>query len=221
MTSTGKVGNAFKLMKVAGASLARRQQQSDADADLRHGVCANRKTSTPTSSRSRKREGDHRKLGRELNLFHFQEEGPGVVFWHAKGWSIFQALISYMRRRLSGDYSEVNAPQILDKSLWETPAIGTGIARTCSPRNRRRRGRGQALVCAKADELSGPCADLQARPEELSRPAVALAEFGVVHRYEPSGAMHGLMRVRASPRTTRMCSAPSSSSPTSASRSTI
>ena len=63
---------------------------------------------------------DHRKLGREMDLFHFQEEGPGTVFWHAAGWTIFQEIVAYMRRRLKGDYQEVNAPQLLDKSLWET-----------------------------------------------------------------------------------------------------
>ena len=120
MTSTGKIGNAFKLMKVAGAywrgdsnnpMLTRIYgtafaKQEDLDAYLKQIEEAEKR--------------DHRKLGRELDLFHFQEEGPGVVFWHAKGWTIFQALIAYMRRRLTGDYSEVNAPQILDKVLWET-----------------------------------------------------------------------------------------------------
>src|SRR6202047_5295026 len=111
MTSTGKVGGAFKLMKVAGAywrgvsnnpMLTRIYgtafaKQEDLDAYLKQIEEAEKR--------------DHRKLGRELDLFHFQEEGPGVVFWHAKGWTIFQTLISYMRRRLAGDYSEVNAPQ--------------------------------------------------------------------------------------------------------------
>src|ERR1019366_465031 len=120
MPSTGKIGAAFKLMKVAGAywrgdhnnpMLTRIYgtafaKQEDLDAYLKQIEEAEKR--------------DHRKLGRELDLFHFQEEGPGVVFWHARGWTIFQALISYMRRRLAGDYDEVNAPQILDKSLWET-----------------------------------------------------------------------------------------------------
>src|ERR1700709_1557063 len=120
MTSTGKIGNAFKLMKVAGAywrgdsnnpMLPRIYgtafaKQEELDAYLKQIEEAEKR--------------DHRRLGRELTLFHFQEEGPGVVFWHAKGWTIFQALIAYMRRRLTGDYSEVNAPQILDKVLWET-----------------------------------------------------------------------------------------------------
>ncbi len=120
MTSTAKIGGAFKLMKVAGAywrgdstkpMLSRIYgtawaNQADLDAYLNRLAEAERR--------------DHRKLGREMDLFHFQEEGPGVVFWHPKGWTLFQSLIAYMRRRLKGDYAEVNAPQILDKALWET-----------------------------------------------------------------------------------------------------
>jgi threonyl-tRNA synthetase len=121
MPSTGKVGNAFKLMKVAGAywrgdskrpMLTRIygtawRDQKELDAYL-----------TALEEAERR---DHRKLGREMDLFHFQEEGPGVVFWHPKGWTIFRELIAYMRRRLAETgYQEVNAPQILDKALWET-----------------------------------------------------------------------------------------------------
>ena len=197
MTSTGKVGNAFKLMKVAGAywrgdannpMLTRIYgtafaKQEELDAYLKQLEEAEKR--------------DHRKLGRELDLFHFQEEGPGVVFWHAKGWSLFQSIIAYMRRRLAGDYDEVNAPQMLDKSLWETSGHWELVPREHVRRAvGRRRGGGQALVRHQADELPRPCADLQARAEELSRAADPLAEFGVVHRYEPSGALHGLLRVR-------------------------
>src|SRR6202008_3442748 len=120
MTSTGRVGNAFKLMKVAGAywrgdsskpMLTRIYgtafaKQEELDAYLKQLEEAEKR--------------DHRRLGREMDLFHFQEEGPGVVFWHAKGWALFQSIIAYMRRRLEGEYDEVNAPQMLDKSLWET-----------------------------------------------------------------------------------------------------
>src|ERR671936_359680 len=118
MTSTGKIGNAFKLMKVAGAywrgdsknpmltriygtAFAR---QEELDAYLKQIEEAEKR--------------DHRRLGREMDLFHFQEEAPGSVFWHPKGWTLFQELIAYMRRRLKGAYKEVNAPQLLDKSLW-------------------------------------------------------------------------------------------------------
>jgi threonyl-tRNA synthetase len=79
---------------------------------------------------------DHRKLGREMNLFHFQDEGPGTVFWHAKGWTMFQQLIAYMRRRIRRDYEEVNAPQILDKSaVGNLRSLGLVCRRTCSRRN--------------------------------------------------------------------------------------
>ena len=121
MTSTGKVGNAFKIMKVAGAywrgdstkPMLQRiyatafARQEDLDAYLHQLEEAERR--------------DHRRLGREMDLFHFQEEGPGTVFWHPKGWTLFQALISYMRRRQEqAGYIEVNTPQILDRALWET-----------------------------------------------------------------------------------------------------
>src|SRR5690349_18293942 len=113
MSSTGKIGNAFKLMKVAGAywrgdsnnAMLTRiyatawANQEDLDNYIRQLEEAEKR--------------DHRRLGREMDLFHFQEEGPGVVFWHPKGWTVFQELISYMRRRLKGTYQEVNAPQIL------------------------------------------------------------------------------------------------------------
>ena len=119
MTSTGKIGDAFKLMKVAGAywrgdstkpmlsriygsAFARREEL---DAYLKQIEEAEKR--------------DHRKLAREMDLFHFQEEGPGTVFWHPKGWTIYQTLIAYMRRRLAADYQEVSAPQVLDKRLWE------------------------------------------------------------------------------------------------------
>src|SRR5690348_9476356 len=113
MTSTGKVGNAFKLMKVAGAYWrgdSKREmlsriygtafaKQEELDAYLKQIEEAEKR--------------DHRKLGREMDLFHFQEEAPGVVFWHGKGWKLFQTIVAYMRRRLAGDYDEVNAPQLL------------------------------------------------------------------------------------------------------------
>src|SRR4249920_3567872 len=120
MTSTGKIGNAFKLMKVAGAYW--RGDSNNPMLTRIYGTAFARQEELDAYLKQieEAEKRDHRRLGRELDLFHFQEEGPGVVFWHPKGWTIFQALIAYMRRRLTGDYSEVNAPQILDKVLWET-----------------------------------------------------------------------------------------------------
>ena len=120
MASTGQVGNAFKLMKVAGAYW--RGDSNNPMLSRIYGTAfatdAELQSYLHVLEEAEKR--DHRKLGREMDLFHFQEEGPGVVFWHAKGWRMFQTLVSYMRRRLDGVYQEVNAPQVLDKSLWET-----------------------------------------------------------------------------------------------------
>ena len=198
MTSTGKIGTAFKLMKVAGAywrgdskkpMLTRIYGTAWAsDTDLQNYVTA--------LEEAEKR--DHRKLGREMDLFHFQDEGPGVVFWHAKGWTMFQLLISYMRRRLNKlDYQEVNAPQVLDKSLWETSGhwgwYREGMFQVTSA--------GEAtddsqVFALKPMNCPGHVQLFKHGLRSYRELPMRLAEFGLVHRYEPSGALHGLMRVR-------------------------
>ncbi|MEH2476160.1 threonyl-tRNA synthetase [Nitrobacteraceae bacterium AZCC 2161] len=197
MTSVGKVGNAFKLMKVAGAywrgdsnnpMLTRIYgtafaKQEDLDAYLKQIEEAEKR--------------DHRKLGRELDLFHFQEEGPGVVFWHAKGWTVFQALIAYMRRRLAGDYSEVNAPQILDKSLWETSGHWEWYRENMfAAQSAGDEAEDKRWFALKPMNCPGHVQIFKHGLKSYRDLPLRLAEFGVVHRYEPSGAMHGLMRVR-------------------------
>src|ERR687884_576514 len=193
MTSTGKIGNAFKLMKVAGAywrgdsnnpMLTRIYgtafaKQEQLDAYLKQIEEAEKR--------------DHRKLGRELDLFHFQEEGPGVVFWHPKGWTIFQALIAYMRRRLSGDYEEVNAPQILDKALWET----SGHWATFRDNMFVTKTEDERVFAIKPMNCPGHVQIFKHGLKSYRDLPLRLAEFGAVSRYEPSGALHGLMRVRA------------------------
>ncbi|MDE1933614.1 threonine--tRNA ligase [Bradyrhizobium sp.] len=197
MTSTGKIGNAFKLMKVAGAywrgdsnnpmltriygtAFAR---QEDLDAYLKQIEEAEKR--------------DHRKLGRELDLFHFQEEGPGVVFWHPKGWTIFQALIAYMRRRLTGDYSEVNAPQILDKVLWETSGHWDWYRENMfAAQSAGDEAEDKRWFALKPMNCPGHVQIFKHGLKSYRDLPLRLAEFGVVHRYEASGAMHGLMRVR-------------------------
>jgi threonyl-tRNA synthetase len=197
MTSTGKVGNAFKLMKVAGAywrgdsnnpMLTRIYgtafaKQEELDAYLKQIEEAERR--------------DHRRLGRELDLFHFQEEGPGVVFWHPKGWTIFQALIAYMRRRLTGDYSEVNAPQILDKVLWETSGHWDWYRENMfAAQSAGDEAEDKRWFVLKPMNCPGHVQIFKHGLKSYRDLPLRLAEFGVVHRYEPSGAMHGLMRVR-------------------------
>jgi threonyl-tRNA synthetase len=197
MTSTGKIGNAFRLMKVAGAywrgdsnnpmltriygtAFAR---QEDLDAYLKQIEEAEKR--------------DHRKLGRELDLFHFQEEGPGVVFWHPKGWTVFQELIAYMRRRLSGDYSEVNAPQILDKALWETSGHWDWYRENMfAAQSAGDEAEDKRWFVLKPMNCPGHVQIFKHGLKSYRDLPLRLAEFGVVHRYEPSGAMHGLLRVR-------------------------
>jgi threonyl-tRNA synthetase len=197
MTSTGKIGNAFKLMKVAGAywrgdsnnpMLTRIYgtafaKQDELDAYLKQIEEAEKR--------------DHRRLGRELDLFHFQEEGPGVVFWHAKGWTIFQAVIAYMRRRLAGDYSEVNAPQILDKSLWETSGHWDWYRENMfAAQSAGDEAEDKRWFALKPMNCPGHVQIFKHGLKSYRDLPLRLAEFGVVHRYEASGAMHGLMRVR-------------------------
>ena len=197
MTSTGKVGTAFKLMKVAGAywrgdsnnpMLTRIYgtawaSKEDLDAYLHRLEEAERR--------------DHRRLGREMDLFHFQEEGPGVVFWHAKGWTIFQELIAYMRRRLKGDYAEVNAPQILDKALWETSGHwGWYRENMFAAQSAGDEAEDKRWFALKPMNCPGHVQIFKHGLKSYRDLPLRMAEFGVVHRYEPSGAMHGLMRVR-------------------------
>ncbi|MGX9393585.1 threonine--tRNA ligase [Nitrobacteraceae bacterium UC4446_H13] len=197
MTSTGKIGNAFKLMKVAGAywrgdsnnpMLTRIYgtafaKQDELDAYLKQIEEAEKR--------------DHRKLGRELDLFHFQEEGPGVVFWHAKGWALFQSLVAYMRRRLAGDYDEVNAPQILDKVLWETSGHWNWYRENMfAAQSAGDEAEDKRWFVLKPMNCPGHVQIFKHGLKSYRDLPLRMAEFGIVHRYEPSGAMHGLMRVR-------------------------
>jgi threonyl-tRNA synthetase len=197
MTSTGKIGNAFKLMKIAGAYW--RGDAKNAMLQRIYGTAwASEAELNDYLTRIEEAEKrDHRRLGREMDLFHFQEEGPGVVFWHPKGWTVFQGLISYMRRRLSEDYQEVNAPQVLDKSLWETSGhwgwYKENMFKVQSAGDETDDDRVFAL---KPMNCPGHVQIFKHGLKSYRDLPMRLAEFGNVHRYEPSGALHGLMRVR-------------------------
>ena len=192
MSSTGPVGTAFKLMKVAGA-----YWRGDSDNEMLSRIYgtawANEKDLKAYLHMLEEAEKrDHRKLGQEMDLFHFQAEGPGVVFWHAKGWTLFQNLVNYMRRRLEGDYDEVNAPQILDKGLWETSGHwewyreNMFVTQTEDDR----------VFAIKPMNCPGHVQIFKHGLKSYRDLPLRMAEFGVVSRYEPSGALHGLMRVR-------------------------
>ena len=165
MVSTGQIGKAFKLMKVAGAYW--RGDSNNAMLSRIYGTAwANEKDLKAHLTRLEEAEKrDHRKLGREMDLFHFQEEAPGSVFWHDKGWTLFQSLITYMRRRQkSWDYKEVNSPDMMERTLWEQSGhwekFGENMFTTQTPDER--------IFLLQTDELSGSCADLQEWLEVLS-----------------------------------------------------
>ncbi len=199
MTSTGKIGNAFKLMKVAGAYW-RGDSKNPMLTRIYATAWANDKDlATYVTALDEAEKRDHRKLGREMDLFHFQEEGPGVVFWHPKGWTIFQQLIAYMRRRLNKlGYQEVNAPQLLDKSLWETSGHWGWYKEAmfgATPAGAEAED-GDRIYALKPMNCPGHVQIFKHGLRSYRELPMRLAEFGAVHRYEPSGALHGLMRVR-------------------------
>ena len=198
MTSTGKVGNAFKLMKVAGAYW--RGDQNNPMLTRIYGTAFGKQEELDAHLKQieEAEKRDHRKLGREMDLFHFQEEAPGAVFWHAKGWTIFQEIVAYMRRRLRGDYHEVNAPQMLDKSLWETSGHWEWFRENMfKAQSAGDETKDERVFAIKPMNCPGHIQIFKHGLRSYRELPLRIAEFGVVHRYEPSGALHGLLRVRA------------------------
>ncbi len=194
LNSSGEIGKAFKLTKVAGAywrgdsnnEMLQRiygtawESQEDLDSYLFRLEEAEKR--------------DHRKLGKELDLFHFQEEAPGAVFWHPKGWTLFQNLINYMRKRQDeAGYHEINTPDIMDKSLWELSGhlekFGDNMFTTEAKEER--------VYALKPMNCPGCVQVYKWGMKSYRDLPLRISEFGKVHRYEPSGALHGLMRVRA------------------------
>ncbi|MEM1038637.1 MAG: threonine--tRNA ligase [Pseudomonadota bacterium] len=193
MPATGHVGNSFKLMSVAGAYWRGDSNNQMLSRIYGTAWADDKQLKNYLHMLEEAQKRDHRKLGREMDLFHFQEEGPGVVFWHAKGWKVFQNLVNYMRRRIEDDgYEEVNAPQILDKALWETSGhwgwYRENMFTTVTEDDRE--------FAIKPMNCPGHVQIFKNGLRSYRELPVKLAEFGNVHRYEPSGALHGLMRVR-------------------------
>ena len=194
LNSSGEIGKAFKLTKVAGA-----YWRGNSDNEMLQRIYG---TAWETQEEldnylnllKEAEKRDHRKLGKELDLFHFQEEAPGSVFWHAKGWTLFRTLIDYMRQRQEeAGYEEINTPDIMDKSLWERSGhlekFGDNMFTT--------EAREERVYALKPMNCPG-CVQVYKQGLKSYRDLpLRVAEFGKVHRYEPSGALHGLMRVRA------------------------
>src|SRR6516165_3918212 len=194
LPSTGKIGLAFKIMKVAGAYL-----RGDHTRPMLQRIYATAFASKPELDAYLKQleeaeKRDHRRLGREMDLFHFQEEGPGTVFWHPKGWTLFQSLIAYMRRRQQdAGYVEVNTPQVLDRALWET----SGHWQTYRENMFLTKTEDERVFALKPMNCPGHVQIFKNGLKSYRDLPMKIAEFGIVHRYEPSGAIHGVMRVRA------------------------
>lgn len=192
LTSLGKIGKAFKLTKLAGAYW--RGDSNNAQLQRIYGTAwrdpKELKAYLHRLEEAEKR--DHRKIGKEMSLFHFQEEAQGMVFWHSKGWSIYRELENYVRRRLEAhDYQEVKTPQVLDRKLWEKSGHADKYAENMfltSAENKE--------MAIKPMNCPGHVQIFNQGLKSYRDLPLRMAEFGSCHRYEPSGALHGLMRVR-------------------------
>src|SRR6201989_1359412 len=196
MTSTGKAGNALKLMKTAGAYWRGDSNREMLSRIYGTAFAKQEELDTYLKQLEEAEKRDHRKLGREMDLFHFQEEAPGSVFWHPKGWTLFQALEHYIRRRqLEAGYVEVNSPQLMDKELW----VATGHIPTYNDMMflTAKHDEDERVYAIKPMNCPGHVQIFKNGLKSYRDLPLKLAEFGKVHRFEPSGALHGLMRVRA------------------------
>ena len=194
LTSTGKIGKAFKLTKLAGAYW--RGDSNNEMLQRIYGTCwRNKKELDEYLHRIEEAEKrDHRKLGKVMDLFHFQEESPGAVFWHEGGWQLFQSLIDFMRQKQTeAGYREVNTPDILDKTLWEKSGhwekFQEHMYTTKTPDER--------VFAIKPMNCPGCVQIFNQGLKSYRDLPLKLSEFGKVHRYESSGSLHGLMRVRS------------------------
>ena len=193
LPSTGKVGKAFKLMKVAGAYW--RGDSSREQLQRIYGTAwADKKALDAYLVQLEEAEKrDHRKLGREMDLFHFEDVAPGDIFWHPHGWTLFQTLINYLRKRQNDvGYVEINTPQIMDRVLWETSGHWDWYRENMFTTTIEDR-----VFCVKPMNCPGGILVFKQGIKSYRDLPQYIAEFGRVHRYEASGALHGLFRVRA------------------------
>lgn len=192
--STGKI-KAFKLLKVAGAYWRGNSNNEMLQRIYGTAWATQAQLDLYLNQLIEAEKRDHRKIGKEMDLFHFQDEAPGAVFWHPKGWQIFQQLVSYMKKRQKlADYQEINTPEILDKSLWELSGHWEKFGHnmfTASVSDEKRTYAVKPMNCPGCVQV------YKSNLRSYRDLPLRLAEFGKVHRYETSGSLHGLMRVRA------------------------
>ena len=194
LPSTGRLGQAFKLTKLAGAYW--RGDSANEMLQRIYGTAwADRKQLDQYVKRLEEAERrDHRRLGRQMDLFHFQDEAVGSAFWHPNGWTLFQTLVEFLRARQDvAGYREVNTPELMDVSLWEA----SGHLETFGEQMFKSRTADERVLAVKPMNCPGHVQIFRNELRSYRDLPFRLAEFGKVHRYEPSGALHGLMRVRA------------------------
>ena len=194
LPSTGKLGKAFKLMKLAGAYWRGDHRNPMLQRIYGTAWATEKQLQDYLKQLEESEKRDHRKLGRDMNLFHFQEEAPGAVFWHPKGWELYRGLQNYIRKRISKlGYAEVNTPIMVDRALWEASGHWEKFR--------------EAMFTSSEDEektlvvkpMNCPC-HVQIFKQGIKSYRdlpLRLAEFGACHRNEPSGSLHGLLRVRS------------------------
>jgi len=194
LPSTGRLGQAFKLTKLAGA-----YWRGDSGNEMLQRIYGTAWSSDQELKQYLNRlaeaeRRDHRRLGRQMNLFHFQEEAVGAAFWHPRGWTLFRSLIEYMRgRQDEAGYREVNTPELMDRALWEA----SGHWETFGENMFTSHTEDERVFAIKPMNCPGHVQVFKNELRSYRDLPFRLAEFGKVHRYEPSGALHGLMRVRA------------------------
>ena len=194
LSSTGKIGKFFKLTKVAGAYWRGDSKNEMLQRIYGTSWSSQKELDNYLNQIEEAEKRDHRKLGKEMDLFHFREESPGSVFWHEKGWKLFQKLVAYMRARqdLAG-YKEINTPEVLDRALWEKSGhwekYGEHMYTSQTP--------DEKVFAIKPMNCPGHVQVFNQGLKSYRDLPLRISEFGKVHRYEPSGALHGLLRVRA------------------------
>ena len=193
MTATGQIGKAFKLMKFAGSYWRGDSTKPQLQRIYGTAWATEEDLAAHLKQIEEAEKRDHRKLGREMDLFQFQEEAPGSVFWHAKGWTLFLTLINYMRRRMeTAGYVEVNTPDFMDKHFWEL----SGHWENYSHHMFVTETEDKRVFCCKPMNCPGHVQIFKHGLKSYRDLPLRIGEFGKVHRYEPSGALHGLLRVR-------------------------
>ena len=194
LSSTGKIGKFFKLTKVAGAYWRGDSKNEMLQRIYGTSWSSQKELDNYLNQIEEAEKRDHRKLGKEMDLFHFREESPGSVFWHEKGWKLFQKLVAYMRAKqdLAG-YKEINTPEVLDRALWEKSGhwekYGEHMYTSQTP--------DEKIFAIKPMNCPGHIQVFNQGLKSYRDLPLRISEFGKVHRYEPSGALHGLLRVRA------------------------